>query len=84
MVINLDKTKAMLVTTRQKRSRLDNDLNILFNDVSLFAVSNEKVLGIQIDNHLSWGDHIRKVTKKMSTNIRLLSKIIAYLSHEHR
>ena len=53
MVINLDKTKAMLVITRQKRSRVDNDLNILFNDVRLLTVSNEKVLGIQIDNHLS-------------------------------
>lgn len=84
MVINLDKTKAMLVTTRQKRSRIDSDLNILFNDVRLLTVSNEKVLGIQIDNHLSWGDHIRKVTRKMSTNIWLLSKIKGYLSHEHR
>ena len=41
------------------------------------------MLGVQIDNNLSWGEHVSKVVKKMSTNIWLLSKIENYLSLNH-
>lgn len=84
MVINMDKTKAMLVTTRQKRSRIDEELKISLNEMPLSLVSNDKVLGIQVDNNLTWSEHISKVSKKMSTNVWLLSKIKSYLSVEHR
>ena len=74
----------MLVTTRQRRTRVNDDLNISLNDIQLLTVSNEKVLGVQIDNNISWGKHVRKITKKMSTNIWLLSKVKTYLSTEYR
>ncbi|MEW8548507.1 MAG: reverse transcriptase family protein, partial [Candidatus Thiodiazotropha sp.] len=79
MVINLDKTKVMLITTRQKRNRIDDTLKIVFNDLQLSTVSDDKVLGVHIDNNLLWSEHINKVTRKMSTNIWLLSKIKNYL-----
>ena len=84
MIINTEKTKVMLVTTRQRRSRIDDNLNLSLNDIQLLTVSNEKVLGVQVDNNLTWGEHIRKITKKMSTNIWLLSKVKNYLSTEYR
>ena len=84
MVINIDKTKAMLITTRQRRSRIDDNIQISLNDVQLINVQREKVLCIEIDNNILWGEHVRKVTRKMSTNIWLLSKIKGFLSKEHR
>ena len=84
MIINTEKTKVMLITTRQRRSIINEDLNLSLNNIQLLTVSNEKVLGVQIDNNLSWGEHVRKVTKKMSSNIWLLSKVKNYLSNEHR
>ena len=43
MVINFDKTKLMLITSRQKRIQLnDTDLNISLNGHDLACVSNEK------------------------------------------
>ena len=84
MVINIDKTKAMLVTTRQKRNRLDDSLQLFLNDMPLTVVKNEKVLGVQVDDNLTWNDHISKTSKKMSTYVWLLSKIRSYLSVEHR
>ena len=84
MVINIDKTKAMLITTRQRRSRIDDIIQISLNNVQLINVEREKVLGVEIDNNLLWGEHVRKVTRKMSTNIWLLSKIKGFLSKEHR
>ena len=74
----------MLLTTRQRRTRIDDNLNLSLNDVQLLTVSNEKVLGVQIDNNLLWGEHVRKVTKQMSTNNWLLSKVKNFLTKKHR
>ena len=65
MIINTEKTKVMLITTRQRRSIINEDLNLSLNNIQLLTVSNEKVLGVQIDNNLSWGEHVRKVTKNV-------------------
>lgn len=85
MVINLDKTKVMLITTRQKRNRIANDnLHITLDDVELQVISSEKILGVQVDNNLLWADHINNITKKMSKNIWLLGRVKELLSVEHR
>lgn len=84
MVINIDKTKAMLITTRQKRNTLEDSFQVFLNDLPLSVVSNEKILGVQVDDNLTWTDHISKVCRKMSSNVWLLSKIRPYLSQEHR
>ena len=73
----------MLVTTPQRRSKIDDNLQISLNGVHLSKVLNDKVLGVQIDNHLSWKEHVSKVVRKMTTNIWLLSKIKNYLSLNH-
>ena len=60
MVINTDKTKVMLITSRQKRPYLqDNNLELNFNDVDLKLSSNEKILGVQIEENLLWNSHFQ-------------------------
>ena len=61
-VINIDKTKAMLITTRQRRRRIDDNIQIFLNSFQLSNVQKEKVLGVEIDNNLLWGEHVRKVS----------------------
>ena len=59
MVINTDKTKLMLITSRQKRYNLKNtDLSLNFSGADLKLTSNEKVLGIHIDENLLWISNI--------------------------
>ena len=48
------------------------------------SVANEKVLGVRIDNNLTWSIHINFIAKKISSNLWLLSKLKDYLSTEHR
>jgi len=86
MVINFDKTKSMLITTRQKRDQLEvKSLNVkIDSDKTLKTVSCDKILGVQIDENLTWAEHIKSVTLKMSRNIWLLSQIRRYLSIDHR
>ena len=85
MIINSLKTKVMLVTTNQKRQRLENEkLDLKFNNETLNTISNDKILGVFVDKNLNWTDHIKHLTKKINASIWLLSKIKKYLSQEHR
>ena len=84
MMLNSAKTKVMLVTTSQKRQKLNNDiLNLKYNDDSLQTISSDKILGVFLDNNLMWSEHIKHLSKKIASNIWLLSKIKAFLSQEH-
>ena len=85
MILNSSKTKVMLVTTYQKRQRLTNDhLDLTYNKESLNMISNDKILGIFVDNNLTWSNHIKHLTKKIASSIWLLSKIKKFLSQAHR
>ena len=83
MILNSTKTKVMLLTTNQKRQRLVND-NLKFDNETLDTVSNDKILGVFVDNNLTWSDHIKHLTKKIASSIWLLSKIKKFLSQDHR
>ena len=75
MVINTDKTKVTLITSRQKRYNLKNsDLSLNFKDADLKLTSNEKVLGVHIDENLLWNGHFQYISKKISSHLWLLSQ----------
>ena len=81
MLLNAEETKLMLITTRQKRIRLHEDLfNLTYNDINLQSTTGDKILGVDVDQNLQWTNHFQYVCKK----IWLLSKIHSYLTMEHR
>ena len=85
MILNMDKTKVMLITSRQKRTTLSNaDLTLQYYDIDLSITTGDKILGIHVDNNLSWNNHFNFLSKKLSSYMWLLSKIRIYLSTEHR
>ena len=85
MLLNTDKSKLMFITTRQKQATLSDDvLALKYDDINLHLSNNEKVLGIYIDENFIWNAHFMHVSKKVSSNLWLLSRIKNYLSLEHR
>ncbi len=83
MVGNGDKTKAMLITTYQKESKLPKkELTIFFNSTQLKNVNSEKLLGVKIDKHLKCKDHVNKTAKTISRNLALFRRIKKYLPHQ--
>ena len=48
------------------------------------VVANDKILGVLIDNNLTWTSHIDALTKKMVSNLWLLSRMKEYLSTDQR
>ena len=76
MIINSAKTKVMLVGTIKKRQRLNKEtLDLNFSNDHLSMITNDKILGVFVDNNLTWSEHTNHPTNKMSSNIWLLSKI---------
>ena len=85
MVANIDKTKAMIITTYQKAAKLPRcTLNVLYDNVPLENVDNEKLLGVIVDKHLTWKHHVDKTCKSISKSIALLRRIKKYLPHQIR
>ena len=76
MAIHPDKTKFMLITIRQKRQNLVPNLPPLTikSDVTEEA-QNHKVLGITINNNLSWTTRVNALCKKISTKVFQLSRL---------
>ena len=73
----------MLITTPQKRLHLQNSiLHLTYNNDVLKNVKNDKVLGVHIDNNLTWTVHTEFIAEKISSNLWLLSKLKEYLSTE--
>ena len=85
MVINTTKTKIMLITTRQKPLHITKEeIELTYNQQTLNHISEDKILGVQVDDHLFFSSHIDKTAKKITSNIWLLSRIKDYLNKEHR
>ena len=77
MVVNVDKTKGMLMGTKQKLRLLPNSgncLNIEVQGQRIEQVTSQRLLGVEIDSCLSWNDQIQICFK-----ISLLTKIRHYL-----
>ena len=47
-------------------------------------ILSDKILGVFVDNNLTWFDHIKHLQKKISSGIWLLTKIKKFLSQAHR
>ena len=84
MVLNTAKTKIMLITTRQKRLHISTeDMTLTYNDETLNNISDDKILGVQVDDHLLFSNHIDKIARKITSNTWLLSRIKDFLNKEH-
>ena len=85
MLINIEKTKLMLIASRQKiHTLIDGNLKLEYNNLELQISSNEKILGVHVDENLVWKNHFQQVSKKISSYLWLLSQIRTYFTKQHR
>ncbi len=82
MVINTKKTNTMLLGTKQKLKTIPNSsncLNIEIKGKQITQVKIERLLGVQIDNSLTWDQQILKVKRTILFKLSILRKIKRYL-----
>ena len=76
MSLNPSKTNYMILTTRQKRQILSTPpVQLLVGNKQLHEVSEHKLLGVIIDNNLTWGPHIRYLCKSVAKRVYQSAKI---------
>ena len=85
MVVNVEKTKIMIVTTRQKWQHLDKtNVNVCIKGDTLQMVENERLVGLHVDNFLTWKAHIHNIHNTIAGKLELMCRIKQYLPHKAR
>ena len=74
--LNVAKTQNLLIGGRKKMKDIENSetqkLQIVIGEEPFSIVKHTKYLGTEVDQFLSWDDHISAVTKKISKGIGML------------
>ena len=81
MAINPKKTTCMVLCTKQTL-KVNKKLNLTIEGNVIENVTTQKLLGIVIDNCLTWKPHIDMISAKLSSKLYLLRRIEGYLSLE--
>ena len=82
MVISIEITKAMFISSRHKNYRLteaQRDLNINLHGNTIISTKQEKLLGKLIDSNLTWHPQVKNVRQTIIFKISILRKIRKYL-----
>ena len=74
MTLNIDKTSVMTIGTNKRLSNIQ-DVVLYLNNTMLSNVKSQKLLGISIDNNLSWNSQINQMCKNISRKITLLKML---------
>lgn len=82
MVLNIEKTKCMLMGTQHRKSKLTSSkFDLCVSDKVLKNVESEKLLGVHIDHSLRYISHIDSVCKSLTYKLHVftLRKIKKFL-----
>jgi len=79
--LNVAKTEFMVITSRQKLQYLnDKTININVEGVKINQTDNSKALELNIDENLSWKEHIHATSKKVASSIGALKRVRPFIS----
>ena len=81
--LNVAKTEFMVISSRQKlqSSNENKTININVEGVKInLQTDHSKALGLNIDEYLSWKEHIHEISKKVASNIGALKRVRLFIS----
>jgi hypothetical protein len=80
LALNPSKTEFMLFGTPQQLLKLNDPCLSISSDVAIAPISSVKNLGVVFDKHLSFHEHITKISQACFFHIRDLRRIRPYLT----
>ena len=80
LALNPSKTEFMLFGTPQQLLKLEDPCLSISSDISIAPISSVKNLGVVFDKHLSFHEHITKISQACFFHIRDLRRIRPYLT----
>ena len=85
MVINVEKTKIMIIITQQNWQYLDTtDPDVWIKGDKLQVAESEKLLGLKIDHFLTWKPHMQSIRCTTAGYLAFLCRIKTYLPFQTR
>ena len=82
LTLNVDKTEYMIIGTRQKLNHLSHDKEVHICEKKLKQVTSKKVLGVTIDDQLSWEEQVDNISKKVSQGIGVLRRAKLFVKYD--
>jgi hypothetical protein len=82
LTLNKEKTEYMIISSRQRLAKIDDDPKISLDGIDIKRVKQAKTLGIVIDEKLLWKNQIDEITTKVSRGIGMLRRMKAYVPQE--
>jgi len=73
--INVDKTKYMIFHNRQRNIDMYDNLKLKINNLPIKRTKTFNFLGIMINEHLTWNDHIPYTSQKITPVVGLLNRL---------
>ena len=70
-----DKTKFLLLGTRQRLSRLSEDLSVSFLGEKLRPSKSAKDLGVLLDPHLTYDNHITNIVSTWFSKLSQINRV---------
>ena len=76
MVLSTSKIKTLLITGKRLEQKISNKaLKIAYNGSEIEQVTSQKLLGVLLDSHLNFNEHIDDLWRKVAQAIAVLKKI---------
>ena len=80
--MNVGKTEYMIIETRQKLNHLSHDMEVHIGEKKLKQVTSKNVLGVTIDDQLSWEEQVDNISKKVSQGIGVLRRAKLFVKYD--
>ena len=75
MVLNAEKTECMLLGTRQKLRSPSAAFCVHTDNGTVSSVDTHKLLGLYVDNCLTWSVHVTKLCSKLRSRLYLFHQV---------
>ena len=82
MLLNIEKTKYTLFHKTSAKNEISGIPDLKIGSKSIKKTSSIKFLGVMLDEHISWNDHIKTVENKLAKNIGLLN-CVSYILYKN-
>ena len=77
--LNIGKTEYILIGSWYKTNSIDTERGIKIENQVIEKVRNTKVLGVKLDENLSWEKHIDHISSKITSGIGAIMRIKDYV-----
>src|SRR6218665_3296751 len=79
LTVNFDKTSYIIFKSYKKARDCFNLGDVCINEINLTQVRSTKFLGVFVDQHLDWKEHINYISAKVARNVGILTRAFRLL-----